>query len=281
MITGNCLCGAVKWQVDGEIDRMTHCHCSMCRKAHGAAFGTYASAAAEKFSLVSGKDAIVTYESSPGFTRAFCGACGSVVPFTGAKGNVAMPAGCLNEDPGIRPQAHIFATQKAPWHEIADDLPQHDGYITPGQGPNIDRPGPDAGKAGVLRGSCLCGDVAYEVSTPFKVVYNCHCSRCRKARAAAHTTNGFTAMDGVTFLRGEDQLKSYKPPDAKMFTHVFCARCGSGMPRLNPDMNVAAIPFGSLDDDPGRGIDSHIFTGSMAPWYEIADDVPQREEGPG
>ena len=114
-----------------------------------------------------------------------------------------------------------------------------------------------------------------------KFVHNCHCSRCRKARAAAYATNGFTAIDGVEFVRGENKLKTYKLPSARFFTQRFCTRCGSGMPRLDADRDIAIIPFGSLDDDPGRGADDHIFTGSMAPWYTITDDLPCFKEVPG
>ena len=191
-----------------------------------------------------------------------------------------MPAGCLNEDPGVRPTAHIFAPSKAPWHRIGDDLQRFDAYPAPEDGPVIDRSGAGPAKDGVLRGSCLCGDVAYEVRGPIKAVHNCHCSRCRKARAAAHTTNGFTAIDAVVFTRGEDKLRTYKLPTARFFTQVFCTRCGSGMPRLDPERKIAVIPFGSLDDDPGRGAEDHIFTGSKAPWYTIADELPCFEAMP-
>ena len=277
-ITGSCLCGTVSWQVDGGLGRMTHCHCSMCRKAHAAPFATYLNTALEGFRWVSGEDAIARYESSPGFLRAFCSSCGSVVPESFRKGQISIPVGCLNEDPGVRPTAHIFAPEKAPWHAIADNLQQFDAYPKPEDGPVVERPGHGQRKDGTLRGSCLCGDVAYEVIAPLKFVHNCHCARCRKARAAAHTTNGFTAMDGVVFVRGETQLRTYKLPSARFFTQVFCTRCGSGMPRLDPDRDLAIIPFGSLDDDPGRGSDDHIFTGSMAPWYTISDDLPCFED---
>ncbi len=281
MVTGSCLCGTVRWQVDGSLDSMSHCHCSMCRKAHGAPFGTYTEAPSESFTWLSGMDAITSFESSPGIIRAFCGTCGSVVPEPFGKDRMVIPAGCLDGDPGVRPSSHIFAASKAPWHVIGDDLPQSDGYTNPDDGPNVDRPGPGQRQEGVLRGSCLCGDVAYEVRAPLKAVHNCHCSRCRKARAAAHATNGFTDVDGVVFVRGEDRLKSFKLPSARFFTQVFCGRCGSAMPRVDLERNFAVIPFGSLDDDPGRGSDDHIFTGSMAPWYTIADDLPQFDGRPG
>lgn len=280
MITGSCLCGTVSWELDGALHGMTHCHCSMCRKAHAAPFATYVNTTRDSFRWSSGEDAIVHYESSAGSVRAFCGNCGSVVPEPVGKDRIGMPAGCLNEDPGVRPIAHIFAASKAPWHIIGDNLQQFDAYPRPDDGPLVERPGVGPGKSGILRGSCLCGDIAYEVSTPMNAVHNCHCSRCRKARAAAHTTNGFTAMDGVVFVRGEEMLRTYKLPSARFFTQVFCTRCGSGMPRLDSERNIAVIPFGSLDDDPGRGADDHVFTGSKAPWYTIADDLPCFEEFP-
>ena len=206
MIRGSCLCGAVQWGVDdGAFTHMSHCHCSMCRKAHAAAFATYANAPREHFRWLAGEDRITRYESSPGFARAFCSQCGSVVP-DGTPERVFVPAGCLDDDPGVRPTAHIFAAAKAPWHEIADDLPRYETYPEGRGGPVVDRPAPPPATPGVLRGSCLCGNVAYEITTPLKVVHNCHCSRCRKARAAAHTTNGFTAADGVRFTRGGDTL---------------------------------------------------------------------------
>ncbi len=276
MITGSCLCGAVRWQVDGDLGTMSHCHCSMCRKAHGAPFGTYVSAASDNFRWLGGEETISTYESSPGFVRAFCGQCGSVVPDPADDdGHVFIPAGGLDSDPGVRPESHIFAATKAPWHIIGDDLPRHDAYPGPDDGPNIDRPAQGTVQGGVLHGSCLCGDIAYEVTTPIKTVHNCHCTRCQKARAAAHTTNGFTSPDGVTFVRGEDKLVIYKLPEAKAFAQAFCSRCGSPMPRVNKEAGYAAIPFGSLDDDPGRGADDHIYTSSKAVWYDIEDDLPQ------
>ena len=280
MTTGSCLCSAVSWRYEGTPVRMTHCHCSMCRKAHAAAFATYITIAKDGFQYLAGEEAITDFESSPGFHRAFCGHCGSVVPSTENGDRVYVPAGCLDDDPGIRPSAHIFVASMAPWFTIADDLPRVETYASEPAGPVIDRPDRKSDKSGVLGGSCLCGAVAYQVETPFRVVHNCHCSRCRKARAAAHTTNGFAARAGVRFLRGEDLLTRYKVPEAKFFAHTFCRICGSGMPRPDDTRDFVAIPFGSLDDDPGRGAEDHIFTAYKAPWYEIADDLPQFDEGP-
>lgn len=279
MTTGSCLCGAVRWRMEGPYKGMTNCHCSMCRKAHAAAFATYIAVDTERYELLSGAEAIAAYESSANFHRKFCSRCGSVTPMNGGD-RIFVPAGCLDGDPGIRPLRHIFTASKAPWHVIADDLPRADEYGRDSAPPVIERADRAANETGVLRGSCLCGGVVYAVTTPILAVYNCHCSRCRKARAAAHTTNGFVDPKGLRFPRGEDLLVRYKVPEAKFFTQAFCRVCGSGMPNLDPSRPRVSIPFGTLDDDPGRGANDHIYCDDKAPWYTIADDLPQHAERP-
>ena len=280
MIRGSCLCRTVRWSFDGAFDSMTHCHCEMCRKAHGAPFATYAIGSAEHFRFEHGEDAVTRYESSPGFVRAFCSGCGSVVPYPVRGTGIGIPVGPLDDDPGMRATGHIYAKWKARWHPITDSLPQHEARES-GDEPRVDRATASPSTDGVLRGSCLCGSAAYEVTGPIKVVHNCHCSRCRKARAAAHTTNGFTTMEDVRYTRGEDTLQTYRLAEARHFSQVFCPTCGSGMPRRDPERGIAVIPFGSLDDDPGRGADDHIFVASKAPWHEITDDLPRFDETPG
>ncbi|MGB1883247.1 MAG: GFA family protein [Gammaproteobacteria bacterium] len=276
MIHGSCLCRKVQWTLDGAIERITHCHCQMCRKSHGGAFGSYAIGQSSAFSFTQGEDAVLARESSPGFIRAFCGTCGSVVPNNHLGDIVAMPAGGLDGELGVQPGAHIFAKWKAPWFEITDDLEQHDNY--PGQNtPAVDRDLAPASSDGLVRGSCLCGDVAYEVSGEFSSVHNCHCSRCRKACAAAHATNGFTALKNLRFTRGREQIRTYHVADAKFFSQAFCRRCGSAMPQFLDSIDVAMVPFGSLDDDPSRNADDHIYVGSKSTWYPITDTLPQKE----
>jgi len=281
MITGSCLCGTVRWQFDEMPSGMTHCYCSMCRKAHGTSFATYLIAPRAGFSFNTGKDAITVYASSEHLPRAFCNECGSMVPAPKGSDQIGIPAGGLDDDPGIRPTAHIFVPSKAPWVEINDDLKQFDAFPGQDKEPEIARAPLDPAKEGVLRGSCLCGDVAYEITGPIKAVHNCHCSRCRKGRAAACATNGFTGIDGVTFTRGLDNLKAFKLPEAKFFTQVFCTRCGSKMPRLDEGRGIAVIPFGSLDDDPGCSAEDHVFVGSKAVWDTITDNLPQFDGMPG
>jgi hypothetical protein len=280
MVEGSCLCGSVRFRASGALTPLSHCHCSMCRKTHGAAFATFTQSAPVDFEWLSGVDALVRYESSPGFERAFCGSCGSMMPGPETPDVVYIPAGCLDDDPGVRPDHHIFAASGASWYTITDGLPAHAAYQPSSDTAVVERAPPPAPSQGVARGSCLCGDVAFEVTEPFKVSHNCHCSRCRKARAAAHTTNAFTSSDGVTFVRGADQIQLFKPEGAKFFAHTFCSNCGSGVPRIDTDRGIALVPLGAMDDDPGITAVDNIYVGSKAPWYTITDALPQFEEGP-
>ncbi len=127
MITGTCLCGAVAWQLDGAIELINYCHCSMCRKIHGAPFGTFAHGSAAAFEWRSGEPLITRYESSPGVYRSFCRVCGSSVPVVEGD-EVCIPAGSIDGDPVARPSVHIFVGSKAPWYDITDDLPQFDRF---------------------------------------------------------------------------------------------------------------------------------------------------------
>ncbi|MCY1505155.1 Glutathione-dependent formaldehyde-activating enzyme [compost metagenome] len=124
-MSGSCLCGAVRYEITGAFKFLGNCHCSMCRKAHGAAFVTWGIVDPDQFHWVAGKEFVHGYESSPGNRRCFCKQCGAplVSTHSGRVGEVVV--GTLDGDPGLRPSEHIFVGSKASWHEITDGLPQH------------------------------------------------------------------------------------------------------------------------------------------------------------
>jgi hypothetical protein len=134
MIRGSCVCGAVRFEAD-KVRALTHCHCTNCRKLTGAAFATYAHVDADKFRFLSGEDMVVEYESSPGSFRKRCKVCGCLVPGKASYlPTVSIAAGLLDDDPQVRPMLHVFASSRAPWWEIHDDLPQHAKWV-PGYEP--------------------------------------------------------------------------------------------------------------------------------------------------
>jgi hypothetical protein len=125
MVSGSCLCGAVRYAIDGRISPIGLCHCSKCRKSTGSAFHAGALCRKTRFRWLAGEDAIREYRTPSGYTTRFCGTCGSLVPMFQDEGEyVVLHAGALEQDPGSRPVHHIFVGSKAPWFEIADDVPQ-------------------------------------------------------------------------------------------------------------------------------------------------------------
>jgi hypothetical protein len=130
MTRGSCLCGAVRYEIAEPLEEMHHCHCGMCRKAHGAAFSTFARTRKEALRLVSGEDKVRTYRSSAPVERRFCVECGSSLffAFTPLPDAIWVAVGSMDGDPEMRPQAHIFVGSKASWHPILDDLPQFPEY---------------------------------------------------------------------------------------------------------------------------------------------------------
>ena len=124
-LSGRCLCEAITYElVDPSFARVDNCHCSRCRRTHGAAFGSYAIVDSGQFRWLSGADLVAKFESSPDTYRCFCSECGSpLAAFNGDKLR-GITLGTVDGDPGCRPRQHIFVGSKAPWFEITDDLPQ-------------------------------------------------------------------------------------------------------------------------------------------------------------
>jgi hypothetical protein len=126
MVTGGCLCGGVRYEVEPPFLRANHCHCSRCRKHSGAAVCTQARVPKARFRLVGGAELIRVYGKGQGAVKAFCTTCGSSL-FGGDwpdGDQVSIRMGSFDDDPGIRPQCHTYVESRAPWDEITDDLPQ-------------------------------------------------------------------------------------------------------------------------------------------------------------
>lgn len=126
MHKGSCLCGTVKYEIAAPIERITHCHCTMCRKAHGAAFGSYATVARTAFRFTEGETMVAEYASSPDVIRTFCRRCGATLQWsmTSRSETVGIAVGTLDTPLDPPPQQHIFAASKADWYRIEDALPR-------------------------------------------------------------------------------------------------------------------------------------------------------------
>jgi len=129
-LSGGCLCGGVRFEVDEPFIRASHCHCSRCRRHSGTAVCTQARVPRQQFRLLAGAELIRTYRGGDGYAvKAFCSVCGSSL-FGGSwpdGSQVSIRLGAFDDDPGIRPQFHTFVDSRAAWDEISDDLPQYPG----------------------------------------------------------------------------------------------------------------------------------------------------------
>lgn len=131
---GSCLCGQVGYAVLQLDSPIGHCSCRTCRKAHAAAFNSYASVRLEHFQWLRGKELLKSFESSPGKRRVFCGNCGTQLVAMDARDSesVVLRVATLDEDPGQTPQEHIWASHEVPWlaygpmvHAYPERAPEH------------------------------------------------------------------------------------------------------------------------------------------------------------
>jgi hypothetical protein len=125
-LRGSCLCGAVTFEITGEPQSLTYCHCSRCRKQAGA-FAAVLMVKREHFRLLSGAQHIRRYapEAPWRHVRAFCGACGSPLGEPSDEHEVfPIAASALDDDPGLRPTLHQNVMSKPAWYEITDAVKQ-------------------------------------------------------------------------------------------------------------------------------------------------------------
>ena len=124
VFTGGCLCGAVRFEVRSPTKWCAHCHCSLCRRAHGAAFVTWFGVEQTQFELISGDEHLSWYRSTPEARRGFCGRCGSTLFFESERWSDETHIALAQMDGPIdrAPKVHVFYDAHVDWVEPGDDL---------------------------------------------------------------------------------------------------------------------------------------------------------------
>ncbi len=127
--SGGCLCGAVRFRVRFPTLFCAHCHCSMCRRNHGAAYVTWVAVPREQLAVERGDAELVRYESSEHGSRSFCGRCGTQLfcENTQHPDRVDIPLSSMDGPIDRAPQLHAFFDSGASWVEIGDELPRLGG----------------------------------------------------------------------------------------------------------------------------------------------------------
>jgi hypothetical protein len=125
---GSCLCGKVRFEIDGELERFYLCHCEFCRKDTGSAHAANIFSASAVLRWISGEDDVRQFNlPSTRHSRNFCGTCGSALPIMQMSGKLlVVPAGSLNTDVPVKPDAHIFVSSRANWDEALEKVPTFD-----------------------------------------------------------------------------------------------------------------------------------------------------------
>ena len=128
----------------------------------------------------------------------------------------------------------------------------------------------------MIRGSCLCGAVRFEVDE-VRSITHCHCANCRKLTGAAFATYAHVEVDKFRFLAGEDMTVRYESAPGSF--RYRCKICGCLTPSKASYLETVSIPAGLFDDDPKVRPRLHVFTSSRAPWWTIRTTCPGMKNG--
>ncbi|MDJ0789969.1 MAG: GFA family protein [Myxococcota bacterium] len=135
----------------------------------------------------------------------------------------------------------------------------------------------------MVRGSCLCGGVAFEIEGELTPIQLCHARRCRKATGAAAAPEMLAPAEGVRFTRGQELVREYEAPllsEPPAYRRAFCGTCGSPLPVALTGTPFFILIAGVLDDDPGTREFRHGFVDEKAAWHTITGELPQYEGRP-
>jgi hypothetical protein len=125
MQTGQCYCGAVRYELDGELGALVNCHCRSCRRVHGAAFSTVALVRSAEFRVTAGASDVRERRHAGG-ARTFCVHCGGRLWNRPAANDAWLALVVATLD--VEPETPPIVESKAPWYHIADALPQYPGF---------------------------------------------------------------------------------------------------------------------------------------------------------
>jgi hypothetical protein len=123
----------------------------------------------------------------------------------------------------------------------------------------------------MIEGSCMCGQVRFQIDAPFTTAGYCHCGRCQHRTGTFSSASCFAPASAVTVLRGEELIRTWKPEDG--FPKSFCSNCGghvwAGVPGGD---GLVAVRAGTLEGDPGIAPQWHQWMSSVPDWHPVPDD---------
>lgn len=124
----------------------------------------------------------------------------------------------------------------------------------------------------IYTGSCLCGDVSFEVNGEFESFFLCHCKYCQKDTGSAHASNLFLSTAKLSWRTGEEKVCTYQLPSTRHMKS-FCSHCGSAVPSIQINNKLVVVPAGCLNQDITIKPTAHIYKSSAAVWEKDIDKV--------
>lgn len=131
----------------------------------------------------------------------------------------------------------------------------------------------------IYKGSCLCGEITFEIEGDFENFFLCHCERCRKDTGSVHASNLFSTTAKLRWLSGQNKTKTF---NYKSEGHIksFCPNCGSALPNIQFDGKLLVVPAGSIDSVIKMKPQGHIYCANKASWDNDLEKIPKYEELP-
>jgi hypothetical protein len=122
-LTGGCMCGATRYEIDAPLEAVGYCHCTRCQRRSGCSASISGRVAAGSFRVVRGEQNVEAYRPENGFEKAFCSACGSALFSRNPvePHQIGVRLGTLDSDPGLRPSYRQFVAYAVPWEPVPDD----------------------------------------------------------------------------------------------------------------------------------------------------------------
>ncbi len=271
MIKGQCFCGAVSFEVDAPLRAPSLCHCSQCRRLHGAP-GAYTSAPTAAY-RISGEESLNWHRFTPRSEQGFCKVCGSKLFWREVGGQeLDVTMGSLVGPTGLQLDRHIWTRSQGDYYEIGHDGVARYAESSRGAQPIGEEKPPQAGaKKSDHSGRCQCGAVSFRVSGNMRDVVNCHCGQCR--RIHGHAPGYSAARQSELSIEGEASIRWYRTSDQAQ--RGFCSHCGSSLFWKPDGRDTISVAAGALNPPTGMKTVRHIFAADKGEYYEIADGVPQ------
>jgi hypothetical protein len=132
----------------------------------------------------------------------------------------------------------------------------------------------------MLKGSCHCETIRFEIDDAMDGIFHCHCETCQKLNGTSYGSTGFVSANSFRIVSGQDALTAYESSPGKH--RYFCSHCGAPVyAHAQASLDRIGVRVGLLDDDPGVRSKSHIWLSHEKPWFEVSTELPKFQEFPG